>query len=213
MALKISERLRASIIRGALFIAPLGLSIFILKFAYNMIESAFGEATAQIVRWVLPAAWLTGPFAGGNIPGLSLVAVLLVLWLIGAIAAWHFGRLSLGLLDRLLLRLPVVRILYSTLRKLFDAFGEPGGKPRFQKVVFVEWSGARTIGLVTNEIAEGDENRYVIFVPFMPNPTCGVIIVSKASEVEEAGMSVEEALKFGLSLGVLAPSTVRWDKV
>ena len=213
MALKISERLRASIIRGALFVAPLGLSIFILKFAFNMIESAFGDATAQILRWVLPASWLQGPFADGHIPGLSLLAVLLVLWLIGAIAAWHFGRLSLGLLDRLLLRLPVVRILYSTLRKLVDAFGEPGGKPRFQKVVFVEWSGTKTIGLVTNEIAEGDVKRYVIFVPFMPNPTCGVIIVAKDHEVIEAGMSVEDALKFGLSLGVLVPPAVNWERL
>jgi uncharacterized membrane protein len=148
---------------------------------------------------------------------LSVLFALVLFSAIGLTASWHFGRQGLKLFDGVFLSLPILRSIYSAARKLFDAFGEPGGKARFQKVVFVDWpgNGARTIGFVTNELVpeNGGEKRYVLFVPCMPNPTGGFVVVVPASKVVETEISPEEGLKFGLTLGVLVPPAMPLDKL
>lgn len=199
--------LRGLLVRGVLFIAPVWLSIFLIDLVYKICESALGSLTAQVVSWLLPASWLTGSWAGGHIPGLSLVTALMLLGLLGFIASWKVGAAGLRLVDYLFLAIPGLSTVYSAARKLIDALGEPG-KSRFQKVVLIEWPvpAIRTIGFVTNEVNGDDgEKYYWVFIPHMPNPTSGYVMVVKAKEVMETDMTTEQGLKLCMSLGVLAP--------
>lgn len=202
--------LKSLLIRGALFIAPIWLCIFLGDLIYKLCESSLGAITSQIVRWLLPAGWLSGAFANGHIPGLSLVAAAILFGIIGLIASWSPGQAGLRLIDYLFLAIPGLNMIYAAARKVIDALGEPG-KSRFRKVVLVSWPSpeVRTVGFVTNEVAAPDQEKvYWLFVPHMPNPTSGFVLVVRASDVLETDMTPEEGLKLCLSLGVLAPPTV-----
>ncbi|MBX9572441.1 MAG: DUF502 domain-containing protein [Candidatus Obscuribacterales bacterium] len=215
MSFRITESLRASIMRGALYLAPLGLTIFIIGMGYNFIENSIvGDLTAQFVKAVLPQGALGGRFPDGRIPGLALAVTLSFLCVIGGIASWHFGRKGLRLLDALFQTLPVLRVIYSPLRKVVETM--ESGQSRFQKVVFVDWPtpDCQTIAFVTNEFNGKDgAKHYVLFLPMMPNPTSGFVLRMPASKVTETTMTPEEGLQFGISLGVLIPPSVRLDQV
>lgn len=215
MSFRITESVRKSVIRGALFLAPLGLTIFIVGMAFNFIEnSMIGDVTARLVSALVPKAVLGERFADGHIPGLALFVTLFVLGVIGGIASWHFGRKGLKLVDGIFQALPLLRVVYSPLRKVVETV--ESGQSRFQKVVFVEWPTpvCKTLAFVTNEqIAENGEKHYVLFLPMMPNPTSGFVLILPASKVTETTISPEEGLQFGISLGVLAPSSLRFDRI
>ena len=87
MSGKLIDRFRNAIVRGAMFIAPIWLSIFIVGFGYNMIESSLGEISAQLVRWFVPQSWLPARFASGHIPGISVLFAVIALSTIGSIAS------------------------------------------------------------------------------------------------------------------------------
>jgi uncharacterized membrane protein len=207
MMRKIMDVLRASLMRGALFLAPIWLSIFLVGMGYNFIESSLGDISAQVVRWIVPARWLPASFADGNIPGLSLFAVFVVLALVGSIASWQFGRRGLKLFDRLFLSIPLVNSIYSSARKVIDAFGD-ANQNRFQKAVFVDWpgDGIKVLAFVTGELTHlNGKKLYTLYIPGMPNPTSGFVVIMPADKVVETEMTKEEAFKFGMSLGVLVP--------
>lgn len=207
-------KMRSCLIRGALFLLPIWLCAFVIGIVYSLCEAWLGGLTSALVRLVVPSDWLTGMFANGHIPGLSLVTAFLLLYALGAIASWQIGRQGLRLVDWLFLAIPGVKTVYSAARKVIDAIGEPG-KSRFQKVVLVEFvPGIKTLGFVTNEtLAPGGEKYYVIFIPHMPNPTGGFVVVMPAAKVVETDMRPDEGLKMGVSLGVLLPPGLPLDKL
>lgn len=210
------SKLRLCMIPGALFLLPIWLSVFIVGLLYSLSQTWLGGLTQSLVLWVLPKSIYAGWFPDGNIPGLSLLTGLLLLALTGAIASWHIGRQGLRIIDYLFLSIPGISSIYSSVRKMVDSIGEPG-KSRFQKVVFVEWpgKGVRTVGFVTNELkpdANGDK-RYMVFIPHMPNPTSGFVVMVNEKSTVETDMTPDEGLKYCLSLGVLAPPSVPLDKL
>jgi len=200
--------LRQVLLRGLFFIAPLCLSIVILEMLYNLIDnSALGQVSAYVARHVLPQSWLVGVLADGHIPGLSLALTLLALLGLGLLAKSRSGQALLTVFDQFCLKIPLLRVIYAAVRKAINTMGDTN-KPRFQKVVFLEWPtpGINTLAFVTSELElEGAEKHYVLFVPHMPNPTSGFIIVVAASKVKESSLTPGEALQFGMSFGVLSP--------
>jgi len=201
--------LRRWIMRGLLFVVPIWLTITLVAFLYSITETWLGALTDQIVRWILPSSWLTGVFANGHIPGLSLITLLVLLGFVGFVASWHIGQRGLRLIDLFFLSIPGVKVLYSAIRKVIDSLGDPSGT-RFQKVVFVKWGGIDTMGFVTgSSVSKKDGRTYsFVFVPTMPNPTSGFVVVVPEDETVDAGLSLEEGLKVVMSLGVLAPPSL-----
>lgn len=202
---RLMNRLRELIVGGLFVIAPLCLSIIIIRMGYNFIEnSVVGEVSAWLARSLLPHA-VQAVFKDGHIPGMSVLLAVVLLSLLGLIGSFAFGKAIHHKLDELCLRVPVLRVIYSAVRKVLDTLGE-SKKNRFQKVVFIEWPtpGINTLAFVTSELDEpGKPKHCVLFVPHMPNPTSGFIVVVEASKVKESTMKPSEALQFGMSLGVL----------
>lgn len=206
-------RVRGCLIRGALFLLPIWLCAFVVSIVYSLCEAWLGGLTSAIVRWLVPGDWLPGMFSNGHIPGLSMVTAFVLLYVLGAVASWKFGRQGLRVVDWLFLTIPGVKTVYAAARKVIDAIGEPG-KSRFQKVVLVEFvPGIKTLGFVTNEtVSPAGEKFYVLFIPHMPNPTGGFVVVVPAANVIETDMRPDEGLKMGVSLGVLLPPGLPLDK-
>ena len=210
------SKLRLWMIRGALFLLPIWLSVFIVGLAYQLSETWLGGITRSIVHWVLPTSVYAGWFPDGNIPGLSLLAGLLLLASVGAVASWHIGRQGLRIIDYLFLSIPGISSIYSSVRKMVDSIGDPG-QSRFQKVVLVEWpnKGVHAVGFVTNELSPNanGERRYMVFIPHMPNPTSGFVLMVNEKNTVETDMTPDEGLKYCLSLGVLTPPSVPLEKL
>src|SRR5215470_8753891 len=103
---------RALLTRGAVYTLPIAVTVVAVKFVLELTDSWLGSAAEEFVRWLLPQSWL-GPLATKNIPGLGIVFLLLFLLIVGGIASWKVGKSGLSLIERLLLSIPIARIIYS----------------------------------------------------------------------------------------------------
>ena len=145
--------------------------------------------------------------------GLGVLLTLAILLGVGAIASNFVGKRLLGWGDAVVRRIPVVRSIYSSVKQVSDTlFSESGNA--FRTAVLVEWPrpGVWTIAFVTGTPG-GDVLNYLqddylgVYVPTTPNPTGGYFVMLRRSECIELRMSVDEALKYIISMGVVVPTT------
>ena len=134
-------------------------------------------------------------------PGLGLIAVALVLYLVGLVVSTFVGRWIWSRVDRLLVSLPTLGQLYQTLKQVLG-YGD-GEDAIFRKVVLIEGEapGTRELGLVTNETVENGTQRLTVFIPGAPNPAAGRLVLIAAQDVRPIDMPVSDALKTLVALG------------
>jgi uncharacterized membrane protein len=197
---------RRYLITGLLIWVPLGITLWVL----NAIL-----ATLDQTLLLLPGAWHPDKLLGIHIPGFGLLLTLLVVLLTGVFTANFIGARLVRWWEDLLSRIPIVRSIYSSVKQVSDTMLSPKGNA-FRKAVLVEFPqrGQWAIGLVVGSPGVAIEevlgsNVVSVFVPTAPNPTSGYTIIVPPSELRECDMSVDEALKFIVSLGVVTPPGTR----
>jgi uncharacterized membrane protein len=198
------------IVAGLLVWLPLAVTVWLLTTVLGMMDGLFG--------WVLTATQAVLP-AGAHgflemlrhVPGLGLVVVLLALLLTGMFAANFVGQWWLRQGSRMLHRIPIVKSIYSSVKQVSDTLFSSSGNA-FREAVLVQYprAGCWTIAFVTGrpggEAAEHLLGDYLsLYVPTTPNPTSGFFLMVLRSDVIELRMSVDEALKYIISMGVVAP--------
>jgi uncharacterized membrane protein len=148
---------------------------------------------------------------GIDIPGFRVLVVLAVLLSTGVFAANFLGRNILRWSEKLLGRIPLVRSIYHSVKQVSDTLLAPNGQA-FRQAVLVQYprQGCWTIALLTGspsgEVAEHLQTEHVsVYVPTTPNPTSGFFLMMPRSEVIPLNMSVDAALKYIVSMGVVAP--------
>jgi uncharacterized membrane protein len=146
-----------------------------------------------------------------HIPGLGVVAVVVGLLLTGIFATNIVGQWWLRQGARLLSRIPIVKSIYSSVKQVSDTLFSSSGNA-FRQAVLVQYprAGAWTIAFVTGkpggEVATHLHADYLsVYVPTTPNPTSGFFLMVPRADVVELRMSVDEALKYVISMGVVAP--------
>ncbi len=148
------------------------------------------------------------------VPGFGLTATLGVILATGVLASTVLGHRLFGAIEQLLLKTPLVNVIYPAAKQIID-FALAPKEQGFRSVVLVEFPhpGAHAIGFVTGEAPEDlcptsdPETKYVIvFIPFAPAPMSGALVVVREDQVIATTMSVEEAFKFIISAGVLSPA-------
>jgi len=134
-------------------------------------------------------------------PGAGLLSVAALLYLLGLAVTSFLGQWLWSRVDEFLSRLPALGGMYRTIKQVLG-YGEGSGA-LFQRVVLVpdEATGAREIGLVTGTVAQGGEERLLVFVPGSPNPSQGRLLLVPESRVLDARLKVDQALKSLFSLG------------
>jgi len=142
---------------------------------------------------------------GGHIPGIGMITGAVVIYLTGLVATNVLGKRLLKLGDDLLTRIPLVKSIYTSSKQLTKVFREGGSS--YRRAVFVEWprAGVRAVGFVTAEVERDGECFVVVYIPTMPNPTSGFALWFRECDVYESGMTVEDAIKFVVSGGVVIP--------
>jgi len=157
-------------------------------------------------------------FVGRDIPGLSvafLVVIILIIALIGMLASHWVGKKFVDLTESIFARIPIVRVVYLTLKQIADVL-TIDKKGALLRAVLVEYPrrGIYTIGFVTSEcavnVAGRDEGMATVFIPTTPNPTSGMLMLLPVRDLIPLNISVEDSLKLVVSGGVLAPQI--WGK-
>ncbi|MDQ7842785.1 MAG: DUF502 domain-containing protein [Armatimonadota bacterium] len=182
--------LRRMLITGLLVTMPLAVTYLLLRWLFATLDGLLQP--------------LARAFIGATIPGLGLVVGLVLILFIGAVASNVVGRRLLTLVDRLMLRIPLARPVYSATKQISDALlGDQ--RSTFRRVVLVEWPrhGAHTVGFVTGEDRAEDGTALVsVFIISAPNPTTGFLMLVPESEVVPTNLSVEDGMKLVLSGGI-----------
>jgi len=194
--------LRRYLIAGLLVWVPLGITIWVLAFLIGTLDQTL---------LLLPESIRPEALFGFHIPGLGVVLSAAILLLTGAIAANFFGARLIGISEALLGRIPVVKSIYSSVKQVSDTLLSEKGNA-FRKALLVEypapgsWTIAFLTGAPASEVASRLPEEHVsVYVPTTPNPTSGYFLIVPKSRVHELDMTVDEALKYIISMGVVAP--------
>ncbi len=194
--------LRRYFIAGLLFWVPIWVTILIITFLVDIIGGTVS---------LLPKAYQPEQLLGFHIPGLNFLLVIILILITGALVANFLGNFFIGLWDRFINKIPLVRTIYSGAKQILETVFTPQGKA-FRKVLLVQyprqglWSIAFQTGDVAKEISDGVERDMItIFVPTTPNPTSGFLMMISKEDAKELSMTVDQALKLVISLGVVQP--------
>ena len=198
------------LLAGLLVWLPLALTIWVVTSALGVLDGIFGWfLTAG--QAVLPAAATQPLETLRRIPGLGLVVTIVALLLTGIFATNIVGQWWLKQGARLLNRIPIVKSIYSSIKQVSDTLFSSSGNA-FREAVLLQYprEGAWTIAFVTGkpggEAAHHLPGDYLsVYVPTTPNPTSGFFLMVPRRDVIELQMSVDEALKYVISMGVVAP--------
>ena len=195
--------LRKWIFAGLLVTAPLGITVWVVQWLL---------ATLDQTLLILPAAWRPDALIGYHIPGFGVLLALAILLIVGATASNFFGRKLVESTDLLLNRIPLVRSIYSGVKQVSDTLFSENGNA-FRKTLLVQWPRADmwTIAFQTGtpggDVANHLGEEYLsVYVPTTPNPTGGYFVMLKKSDCIELKMTVDEALKYIVSMGVVVPA-------
>ena len=191
------------LVAGLLVWVPLGITIWVLHFLVTTLDQTL---------LLFPESYQPDRLLGMHIPGFGVVLSFAILLLTGVVAANFFGARLIRLWESALGRIPVVKSIYSSGKQVSDTLLSDSGNA-FRKALLVQfphqdaWSIAFLTGTPAPAVAEHlGEEHLSVYVPTTPNPTSGYFVIVPKSKVRELDMTVDEALKYVISMGVVAPA-------
>ena len=194
--------LKRYVITGLLVWIPLALTIWVLNFILSAMDASL---------LLLPPAWRPESWLGFHLPGAGMLLTLAIVLLTGLLAANIIGQRLVRWWEIVLGRIPIVSNIYRSVKQVSDTLLAQDGA--FSRAVLIEFPsrGQWTVGFVVGGIHPGFEKiltqkGLTVYVPTAPNPTSGYTLMVPASEVRELDMSVDDALKFVISMGVVGPA-------
>ena len=195
---------RRWLLAGLLVLVPLAITAAVLDWIVSTLDQ-----TLQI----LPLSWHPDRLIGFHIPGFGVLLALAIVLIIGAVASNFLGRKLVGWWDALLGRIPIVRSIYSSVKQVSDTLFSENGNA-FRKALLIQWprEGVWTIGFQTGTPG-GDVINHLggdylsVYVPTTPNPTGGYFVMLRREDCIELKMSVDEALTYVISMGVVVPGS------
>ncbi len=189
------------LLAGLLIWAPLGITLWVVHFLVTTIDQ---------VALLLPQSWRPR-WDGREIPGFGVIVTFLLLFLTGAAVSNVAGKQLVKLWEALVHRIPVVGGIYKSVKQISDPVLSDSGQA-FSKAVLVEFPhpGSRTVAFLTNDVggelgARLAEPHVSVYVPTTPNPTSGYMLLLPRERVFDLDMTVEQALKYIVSMGVAPP--------
>jgi uncharacterized membrane protein len=199
------------LITGLLVWLPLAITVWVLTWLIGLFDSVFGSLLYG-VEAVLPSSFKAGLEEMRAIHGLGAILVALGLFFTGALVSNVAGRWMVRQGDRLFHKIPIVRSIYSSVKKVSDTLFSSSGNA-FRKAVLVQYprAGSWTIGFLTGapsgEVARNLPGDHIsIYVPTTPNPTSGFFLMVPRADVVELEMSVDQALTYVISMGAVPPA-------
>ncbi len=190
------------LITGLLIWIPLVITIWVLKLVVDVLDQSL---------LLLPEDLRTERWIGVHIPGLGAILTVAIVFGTGVFATNFFGAQLVELWHHILQRIPVVNSIYSSVKQISDTLFSSSGQA-FRKALLVQWPhpGTWTIAFMTGTPG-GDVQNHLppdcisVYVPTTPNPTGGYFVIVQRKDVIELDMTVDQALKYVISMGVAPP--------
>lgn len=200
---RIGAALRRWLLSGLLVLVPLIVTLWVLEWVISTLDQTLN---------ILPEAWQPERWLGVRVPGMGVLLALAIVLGIGALASNYVGNQLVAWWHALLQRIPVVRSIYSGVKQVSDTLLSEKGNA-FRQALLVQWprEGMWTIAFLTGAPG-GDVARHLppqdylsVYVPTTPNPTGGYFVIVHRRDVVPLAMSVDEALTYVISMGVIVP--------
>ena len=188
----ITQNFRSKLFAGLATLLPLYFTFIVVKFLFISLEETSGPLLKKL---------------GFNIPGLGIILTIILIYILGLLVTNFLGKKIFNLGEKVVKKVPVVNIIYSTLKQITDTFTK-GSKDTFKGAIYIQYPrrGLWTMAFISGEsISKQGIAYYHVFVPTTPNPTSGFFLLVPQSDSVKTGMSVEEGLKTIISGGLLAP--------
>ena len=194
--------MRKYFITGLLILVPLAITAWVL----NLVISTMDQSLM-----IVPERWQPRTLIGFDIPGIGAILTVAIVFLTGLLTNNLVGNYVVRVGERLLKRVPVVSSLYGSVKQVSDTLFSSSGNA-FRKAVLIPYPHADsyTIAFLTGTPGGDVKNHLVgdyvsVYVPTTPNPTSGFFLMMEQSRVVELDMTVDAALKYIVSMGVVAP--------
>ncbi|MGD7150778.1 DUF502 domain-containing protein [Ralstonia pseudosolanacearum] len=202
---KKTSALKTWFLTGLLVLVPLAITLWVLSLIIGTMDQSLA---------LLPAAWQLDRLFGMRVPGLGAILTLLFILIVGVLAHNFIGQKLVLWWEALLGRIPVVGPIYSSVKQVSDTLLSSNGNA-FRKALLVQYprEGSWTIAFLTGRPGGDVENHlqgeYVsVYVPTTPNPTSGFFLMMPKADTIELDMTVDAALKYIVSMGVVAPESL-----
>ncbi|MBC3806932.1 DUF502 domain-containing protein [Undibacterium seohonense] len=194
--------MRKYFITGLLILVPLAITAWVLHAVISTMDQSL---------LLLPEQWRPEALIGFRIPGLGAVLTVLIIFVTGLLTKNFIGNYVVAAWEALLNRIPIVNSIYSSVKQVSDTLFSSSGNA-FSKAVLIEYprQGSWTIAFLTGK-PSGDVEKHLgadfisVYVPTTPNPTSGYFLIIPKKDAIELDMSVDTALKYVVSMGVVAP--------
>jgi len=196
--------MRKYFVTGLLILVPLVITVWVISLIVGTLDQSL---------LLLPAQWRPEALVGFHIPLLGTIFTLLIIFFTGLATRNFIGNQVVRIWEMALTRIPVVNSIYSSVKQVSDTLLSSSGNA-FRKAVLVEYprQGSWTIAFVTGtpggDVANHLRGDYIsVYVPTTPNPTSGFFLMVPREQTVELDMSVDAALKYIVSMGVVAPDS------
>jgi len=192
------KSIRTIFFTGLIILLPALITIYVLGFTFNLIDSLLGNLFSALL--------------GITIPGLGFLVTIGIILLVGLIATNVIGHKLLKVVETAFARIPIIKPVYTSTRQIINAFSAQQRKV-FESVVMLDYprKGLYALAFTTTKAAEEIQQKTVsdvitVFIPTTPNPTSGFLLMVPSNQLIQMDMTVEDALKLIVSGGVVAPS-------
>jgi uncharacterized membrane protein len=203
--------IRNRIVSGIFLLLPFAVTILIIRWLFDLVFTLLNPLVVKFLGYIsrIPHVGVIPETARAAIVTiLTIFLLLFLLYLVGSIARWVIVRRFVEAGETILLKIPLVRTIYSATQQVVKAVSLPG-KGSFKSVVMVEFPrpGFRALGFLTGTMTDVQGQKYIkVFIPTTPNPTTGFFEIVPAEEVIETTLTVEEAFSMIISGGLVSPS-------
>ncbi len=201
--MSLGKRLKKYFLTGLVVLGPLGLTVLVVQWIVSAMDSA--------ILGLLPTALHPTSLVGQHIPGLGVVGTLMLVMMVGMLASNIFGRTIVTYSEWVFSHTPGIKGVYNLFKQMTDTLFSKE-KSGFRKVVLIEyprrgiWTVAFLSGPTRGELQRLMQHPMLnVFVPTTPNPTSGFFLLVPAEDVVELKMTVDEALKMVVSVGMVVP--------
>ena len=202
------KAMKKNLIAGLLVTIPAALTYMILSFVITRVDKGMKPVITGILgpqNIKLKEEW--------HIPGMGFVFLVLFIIAVGLVGTNFIGKKIVAMGEKLLHKIPVVRVIYTSIKKVVDTVSLTE-TPSFQKMVLITYprEPLKTLGIVCCDTPEGitkGEKMLNVFVPTSPNPTTGFLFMLPEKDTQPLKMSVEEGLKMIISFGMTNPDSLK----
>jgi uncharacterized membrane protein len=211
---RLTLNIRNRLISGIFLIVPFAVTIVVVRWLFLVLAGFLRPIVAKVIEWIPsthPLQEVQPAYIQYVVSLATILSLAMIIYMVGAIAKFVAGRRLLAIGEKIVLRIPLARTIYTATKQVTTALSLQDN-PSFKSVVLVEFprKGIYAVGFLTGTLKDSSNNTFCkVFIPTTPNPTTGFFELIPTHEVLQTEITVEEAFKMIISGGIVSPDILK----